>query len=703
DRVVLRSRELNGAPILGVQDVSARLSVLGLLTGKLKGSAGGDLLGGRLDADAALARTGGKRVAVKARDLDLGRLTYLKERFDTRLEGKIGADIDLDLLDPQPENWSGGGTLDLTGLKLLEVVAAGFPVPPLSFETVHAELDVKDGKAVVKRTRVQGAEIDEARLSGDIALSQQIGMSTLNLVAKLRPNPALEEQWGSMFSNFLRKKDADGFYSLYLRGPLSAPKISKSSPSGDRRSRADFRRRAVASFWSERYLSNETPLGSRVAKSDRMQALEEETARLRAIVEAAVDAIITIDDRGAVESFNPAAERLFGYAAAEIVGRNVSTLMPEPYRREHDGYIANYKRTGVRKIIGIGREVVGRRKDGSTFPMDLAVSETHVGERRLFTGIVRDLTERKLHEERFRLAVESSPNGMVMADEAGRIVMINAAAEDLFGFTRDELIGREIETLVPERFRTEHPRLREIFGKKPESRRMGAGRDLFALRKDGTEFPVEIGLNPIRTAAGTYVLSSIIDITERKQAEEQRRMMEVQLQQTQKLESLGVLAGGIAHDFNNLLVGILGNVELAIDDLPSNSPALGPLEDVVLAAKRLADLCKQMLAYSGKGRFVVAPVSLNAIVEEMSHLLSASISKKVLLKFRLAPNLPEINADATQIRQIVMNLIVNASDAIGDRSGAVTVTTGAMECDRAYLSETFFSEGLPEGRYVFLE
>lgn len=227
DRVVLRSRELNGAPILGVQDVSARLSVLGLLTGKLKGSAGGDLLGGRLDADAALARTGGKRVAVKARDLDLGRLTYLKDRFDTRLEGKIGADIDLDLLDPQPKNWSGGGTLDLTGLKLLEVVAAGYPVPPLSFETVHAELDVKDGKAVVKRTRVKGAEIDEARLSGDIALSQQIGMSTLNLVAKLRPNQALEEQWGSMFSNFLRKKDADGFYSLYLRGPLSAPKISK--------------------------------------------------------------------------------------------------------------------------------------------------------------------------------------------------------------------------------------------------------------------------------------------------------------------------------------------------------------------------------------------------------------------------------------------------------------------------------------------
>src|SRR5688572_26551260 len=137
-------------------------------------------------------------------------------------------------------------------------------------------------------------------------------------------------------------------------------------------------------------------------RSATEQALTESEARTRAILDAAVDAIITIDERGRVESMNPAAERLFGYPAAEVLGQNVKMLMPEPYRHEHDGYLHNYLSTGQRKIIGIGREVVGLRKDGSTFPMDLAVSEVRLGARRLFTGIVRDITERKKAEEQLR-------------------------------------------------------------------------------------------------------------------------------------------------------------------------------------------------------------------------------------------------------------------------------------------------------------
>jgi len=195
----------------------------------------------------------------------------------------------------------------------------------------------------------------------------------------------------------------------------------------------------------------------------------------------------------------------------------------------------------------------------------------------------------------------------------------------------------------------------------------------------------------------------ITDITERKNAEEERKKLEAQIQHAQKLESLGVLAGGIAHDFNNLLVGVLGNAEIALMDLPPESPARVELQHISTSAQRAADLTKQMLAYSGKGKFVVQALNLSKLVEEMGHLLGISISKKVVLKYNFATNLPSIEGDATQVRQVVMNLIINASEAIGETSGVVTVSTGVMEADRAYFSETYLDENLREGDYVYLE
>jgi CheY-like chemotaxis protein len=179
--------------------------------------------------------------------------------------------------------------------------------------------------------------------------------------------------------------------------------------------------------------------------------------------------------------------------------------------------------------------------------------------------------------------------------------------------------------------------------------------------------------------------------------------MERKLQEAQKLESLGVLAGGIAHDFNNLLTGILGNASFARLDIPANSPAQASLEQVELAAQRAADLCKQMLAYSGKGRFVVQQLDLSQLVRETGDLLQISISKTCALKYALAEGLPAISADATQVRQIIMNLVINASEAIGDRSGVISIATGVMHADRDYLTEAHLSPNIPEGEYVFLE
>ena len=200
------------------------------------------------------------------------------------------------------------------------------------------------------------------------------------------------------------------------------------------------------------------------------------------------------------------------------------------------------------------------------------------------------------------------------------------------------------------------------------------------------------------------VYCSVLDsVMERKREEQQRLALEAQVQHAQKLESLGVLAGGIAHDFNNLLAGVLGFADLALNDLEPESPARGSIEQAIAVAKRAADLTNQMLAYSGRGQFVISPVDVTALVGDMSHLLEVSVSKGAVLKYRLAAGLPPVEADATQLRQIVMNLVTNASESIGDGSGMIAVTTGAMHCDRACLAEACPDEHLPEGTYVCVE
>lgn len=190
---------------------------------------------------------------------------------------------------------------------------------------------------------------------------------------------------------------------------------------------------------------------------------------------------------------------------------------------------------------------------------------------------------------------------------------------------------------------------------------------------------------------------------ERQRVERERQSFERKMVESQKLESLGVLAGGIAHDFNNLLTGILGNASLLRMDLPFGSPLIESVDQVEKTALRAAELCKQMLAYSGKGRFQLQRLDLARLVEDTTHLLQISISKKVVLKFNFAPGLPPVEADPTQLRQIVMNLVINASEAIGDRSGIVALTTGLTRVDRQYLTTTYLAPELPEGDYVFLE
>ncbi|MEI6702128.1 MAG: response regulator, partial [Deltaproteobacteria bacterium] len=222
-------------------------------------------------------------------------------------------------------------------------------------------------------------------------------------------------------------------------------------------------------------------------------------------------------------------------------------------------------------------------------------------------------------------------------------------------------------------------------------------------RKDGTPVPTDVTVSKITWGGQPAIMSICRDITGRKQAEEERRSMELQLQQAQKLESLGVLAGGIAHDFNNILMAIMGNADLALMRINKESPAVDNLKRIEQSAARAADLAKQMLAYSGKGKFVVEHIDMSRLVEEMINMVEVSISKKAVLRLNLTSLIPSVEADATQLRQIIMNLVINASEAIGEKSGVIAINTGCMECDKNYLTSVWLDENLGTGLYVYLE
>jgi PAS domain S-box-containing protein len=243
-----------------------------------------------------------------------------------------------------------------------------------------------------------------------------------------------------------------------------------------------------------------------------------------ALTEALRDcAIYSLDSKGNIVSWSGGAESMKGYREAEVLGRNISLF----YAPEDAGIGRHVRALKAAAKDGRFEDESWRvRKDGSRFWAHSIIVALHGadGQADGFFTVTRDLTERKLAQERFRLAVESAPNAMVMVNPDGKVVLVNSQTEKLFGYSRKELIGASVDILVPQPFRARHPDVRKQFFSEAQARPMGAGRDLFGLRKDGTQFPVEIGLNPIETDEGKMVLSSIVDITERRRAEQRFRL-----------------------------------------------------------------------------------------------------------------------------------------------------------------------------------
>ncbi|MEN9579409.1 MAG: hypothetical protein RJA70_2418 [Pseudomonadota bacterium] len=296
-------------------------------------------------------------------------------------------------------------------------------------------------------------------------------------------------------------------------------------------------------------------------------------------------------------------------------------------------------------------------------------------------------------EVRYREIVDSCPEGVWTLDVNGTTVFANTLMAEMLGYTPSEMVGRSFLE-----FMAEDSRAHAKSNLTRRQRGIAERHEFRFQHKQGHTVSTVISATPMRDDRGevTGLLGFVSDLTE-------RQALEGRIQHAQKLQSLGVLAGGIAHDFNNLLTGILGNAGLCLSQVGEDSPLHPLLTDIESAALRAAELTQQMLAYAGRGRFVIGRIRLNAVVEEMTQLLSTAISKRAVVNMNLANDIPEIDGDATQLRQIVMNLITNASDALGEHSGTINISSGVMAADFPFLRGSVCGASLPEGVYAFLE
>lgn len=395
---------------------------------------------------------------------------------------------------------------------------------------------------------------------------------------------------------------------------------------------------------------------------------------LQRMLDLAQDAKILVDASGTIVSTNAQTENMFGYARRQLIGQPVEILVPDRFKAHHprdrDGYFAN----PVVRPMGAGRDLNGRRSDGSEFPVEIGLSPIDTADGPVVLASIVDITERKRAEERFRLAVESAPNAMVMVNRDGAIVLVNLQTERLFGYTRDELLGVSVDILVPDRFREQHPANRSAFFLKPTVRSMGAGRDLFGRRKDGTEFPVEIGLNPIQTETEMLVLSAIVDITERKHAEEQVRRHLADLAHVARLSTVGQMFSELAHEINQPLAAAANYARACVTFARTSGATKEQMVDwmqkTVDQTTRAIDIVKRLGSFVKKDGGLRSRISINRTIEQVVSSSVPAINTPsrdgvlIQLELKLDRTIPEIYADGVQLEQVLLNLVRNAIEAM---------------------------------------
>jgi len=400
---------------------------------------------------------------------------------------------------------------------------------------------------------------------------------------------------------------------------------------------------------------------------------------LRAILDNAIDGIITIDERGIIQSFNPAAEKIFGYTPSETFSQNIKMLMPEPYRSEHDGYLTRYIRTGQANIINIQREVIGLRKDGSTFPMDLGVSGVRVGGKQLFIGTARDLTEQKQGEAlstRLGRILDESVNEIFVFDATTlKFTQVNAGARKNLGYSLAELSQMAAYDIKPYS-KEEFEAILEPLRRKEKSLLIFQTEH---IRKDKTKYPVETRLQLMSHENPPIFVAIIQDITERKQAEEELKKTHQQLLHSEKLNAAGKLSASFAHEFNNPLTGVRSALEQIRERVPMKDDYKELLTVGIKESTRMANLVKKLADSHRPTLGYRESLEIHDLINEILLLKGNDLRKKnIKVEKFYSPDVPRLEGISDQLKQVMLNLIQNAGDAISEKGGEITLSTARL-------------------------
>jgi len=450
-------------------------------------------------------------------------------------------------------------------------------------------------------------------------------------------------------------------------------------------------------------------LGVAVDATDQYEAervLRESEERYRELIENANDLIYTHDLDGVITSINRAAEQVSGYTRQEAIGMRLERLVvPESIELAREMIRRKLSGSGEQTVYDL--EILTR--DGQRRALEVSTRLVYEGDTPVAVqGIARDVTEARRavqalreSELRFRELAENVDEIFWLADPDGTLLYVSPAFTTIWGRPYEQAI--EARAALAEAI---HPDDRErvvaLSARLPEQE---FDMQYRIFRPDGELRWLRDRSFHVRDEDGrvTRIAGVAVDITEARRAGEERRQLEEQMRHAQKLESLGVLAGGIAHDFNNLLMGVLGNAGLALSELPPDSPVRETVRRIETAALRASELTSQMLAYAGKGRFAVEPVDVSAVIHELAQLLDASMPATTLLRLELAPELPPVEGDASQLRRVVLNLITNAADALADTGGIVTVRARSVDLDAATPPETATGTTPGRGPHLLVE